>query len=200
MVRRVEESETGALADVLTRAFADDPNFSALHPDRGPRLRALRRTFVAQARSTLPLGVVYGAYDDDGALAGAAVWHPPGSFPLGVRLQLRALPAALAALASAPGAARRTLGMVRTMDALRPREDHWYLATIGVDPARAGAGHGRALLQPTLARADAERLPAYLETAKEGNAAWYERHGFATIGRAHLVEGGPSCWLMRREP
>ena len=53
------------------------------------------------------------------------------------------------------------------IDRLHIKEPHWYVFVLGVRPERQGEGLGRALLDPALARADRDRLPAYLETTKE---------------------------------
>jgi GNAT superfamily N-acetyltransferase len=80
-----------------------------------------------------------------------------------------------------------------------PHDRHLYLAVLGVDPDRQGTGVGSALLAPALELCDRERLPAYLETGKERNIAFYGRHGFRVIERLTLP-AGPPAWLMRREP
>ena len=50
-----------------------------------------------------------------------------------------------------------------------------------------------------LARCDADRVLAYLESSRESNIAFYERHRFAVVEEIQL-EGGPKVWAMRREP
>ncbi|MHB1891097.1 MAG: GNAT family N-acetyltransferase, partial [Acidimicrobiales bacterium] len=98
---------------------------------------------------------------------------------------------------------RRTVSalsfVVRT-DALRPRERHWYLATLGTDPDRQGQGIGSSLLGEVLARCDAEATPAYLESSKERNVPFYARHGFEVTRELKAPGGGPTLWLMWREP
>jgi ribosomal protein S18 acetylase RimI-like enzyme len=80
-----------------------------------------------------------------------------------------------------------------------PHDRHLYLAVLGVEPDRQGAGIGSALLAPGLELCDREALPAYLESSKERNIAFYGRHGFQLIGRL-VLPAGPPVWLMRREP
>jgi GNAT superfamily N-acetyltransferase len=63
-----------------------------------------------------------------------------------------------------------------------------------------GRGLGSTLLQPVLARADADRLPCYLETGVARNVTFYERHGFQVVAAGALPRGGPPLWAMVRAP
>lgn len=56
------------------------------------------------------------------------------------------------------------------------------------------------LMQPTLERADAVGLPAYIEASSKRSAALYERLGFVHTGVFELPGGGPPVWPMRRPP
>lgn len=51
-------------------------------------------------------------------------------------------------------------GVGEQMGTYHPQEPHWYLAVLGVDVSRQGKGLGSLLMKHTLARVDAERLPA----------------------------------------
>jgi GNAT superfamily N-acetyltransferase len=76
---------------------------------------------------------------------------------------------------------------------------HLHLAILGVDPERQRRGLGSALLAPGLERCDRERLPAYLETGREANLAFYERHGFTVADQVALPRG-PRVWTLTRKP
>jgi hypothetical protein len=54
-------------------------------------------------------------------------------------------------------------------------------------------------MEPVLARCDAEGLPAYLESSKHANIAFYGRHGFEVTDEVTLPDG-PTVWCMWREP
>jgi ribosomal protein S18 acetylase RimI-like enzyme len=71
---------------------------------------------------------------------------------------------------------------------------------IGVDPTGQGRGLGSALISHTLARADAEEMPAYLDATSERSVPLYERHGFEVTEEFHLPKGGPPLWRMWRDP
>ena len=77
---------------------------------------------------------------------------------------------------------------------------HWHLAVLGTEPEAQGKGRGSSVLQPVLDRCDRDGEPAYLESSKEGNVPFYERHGFRVTERLDVPKGGPSLWLMWRDP
>ena len=77
---------------------------------------------------------------------------------------------------------------------------HWYLQTLGVDPPHQGQGIGGQTIQPVLREADMSRLPCYLESSKERNVPFYEKHGFQVVKEDRLGKDGPRFWTMLREP
>ncbi len=86
-------------------------------------------------------------------------------------------------------------------DKVHPSEPHWYLALLGTDPDHQGKGYGTAAISPVLDICDRDGTPAYLESSKEQNVPFYERHGFEVTSTLDLSKGkGPRLWLMWREP
>jgi ribosomal protein S18 acetylase RimI-like enzyme len=83
------------------------------------------------------------------------------------------------------------------MDELHPRDPHWYLPWLAVEPARRGRGLGSALLAECLARVDADGLPAYLETPNPRTIPLYERHGFEVTGEAVAGSCPPVTSMLR---
>jgi ribosomal protein S18 acetylase RimI-like enzyme len=76
---------------------------------------------------------------------------------------------------------------------------HWYLKTLGVARWAQGSGVGSALVRAGLARADAQRLPCYVETSDGRNVAFYRRFGFDVVDDALApVPGGPTYWALLR--
>ena len=75
-------------------------------------------------------------------------------------------------------------------------QPHWYLATIGVEPERWGAGAGRALLDAFVALADADGTPAYLETDRPELEGFYRGAGFRV--REQIAVLGVPVLLMER--
>jgi len=178
---------------MLARAFHDDPLFGWMLPAKSSQHRRLRRYFVTELRhESLRHGAVEVACAD-GRIAGAAVWIPPGTPP---GTQMSALPGYLRAFG------RRLVVVSQhqsTAVRVRPREQpHWYLAIIGVDPARRGHGVGAALLRSRLRRCDQDGLPAYLESSNLKNVPLYQHFGFRVTGTLDLRAGAPVVTSMWR--
>jgi ribosomal protein S18 acetylase RimI-like enzyme len=84
------------------------------------------------------------------------------------------------------------------MGRYHPREPHWYLPLIGVDPACQGGGCGAALMRHALSRCDRDRAPAYLESTNPRNITLYERHGFERLGTVQVGTSPPIVPMLRR--
>jgi len=192
-IRKMTVDDCPAIARVQARAFFDDPLQVWALPDPSTRLSILERVFELLSRySSVPRGESY----TDATLSCAAFWVPPGPFEID-----REAAVAMAPMLDLLGDANaRFRAAEDTMRENRPSELHFYLQGLGTDPPRQGVGLGSAVLQPVLARCDAERLPAYLESTKERNVGFYEGHGFAVVGCEQISLGGPPLWLMWREP
>ncbi|GAA1483000.1 GNAT family N-acetyltransferase [Gordonia sinesedis] len=173
------------VADVLTRAFTDDPVINWLQPDRTRH----RRIFDALLRG----GHGRPGHADialrDGDITGAAVWDPPGfrSSPLETVVMLAGF---VHALGTRIGRGKRVEDIFADY---RPTEPHTYLAYLGA-PTR-GTSAGTALLH---ARLDELTTPAYLESSSEANLPLYERFGFQVTAEVTLPDGGPRVWPMYR--
>jgi ribosomal protein S18 acetylase RimI-like enzyme len=188
------EADVARLAEVLSRAFAQDPFNRHLVPDDERRARRLPQGFAEQLRRVfLPKGTVLTTADR----AGAALWLGPGGQRLSCGEQLRMLPG-MARLVGLRHLAV-VMGTLAELDRRLPREPHWHLSLLGVSPERQRAGIGSALLRPILERCDREVTAAYLETANPANLGLYQRHGFAVRERVDLRDG-PRVWTMLRIP
>jgi GNAT superfamily N-acetyltransferase len=192
-LRKVVRSDVPAVVSMLVRSFADDPvaNFMFAGPHR--RERGLRSFFGTQlSRQYLREGHVY----TTGTCAGVALWGPPGRVRHPILELLQLLPTA-PFLASTH--VHRAFQLLFEVDGLHPKEPHWYLATLGTEPAMQGKGIGSTLLRGVLALADEEGVPAYLESSKERNVSFYGRAGFEVIGEVRGADH-PPLWRMWREP
>lgn len=179
-------------AGVLARALADDPGWIHLFPDPGPRVARM----TAMLRPML--GSAYVGLGASLAIPGeaAAIWTPPGARDVPLATTLRLAPR----LAWIVG--RRTpraIRLYRALEAKAPREPHYYLAILGVDPAHQGKGRGVAVCAPILARCDETRTLAWLETTNPKNHSFYRRLGFELAGETP-IPGGPTISFFGRQP
>jgi ribosomal protein S18 acetylase RimI-like enzyme len=197
-IATLRRDQIGDSSAVLTRAFDDDPVFRHLYPTARRRRWSCHRFLRAIVRDGLPFGEVWAAVDN-GSLVGAAGWLPEGSYPPSRVRAARQLVAVWQALLT-PHTFRDGLRYLTETEKLHPKEPHWYLAVIGVEPARQGEGLGGKLLAAVLGRLDETGVPAYLETSSEGNVAWYRHHGFEVQHEVRPASTGPPVWTMWREP
>lgn len=196
---RLDRARIPEAAEPLVRAFDDSPIMQYLMPHPSIRRLGMRRFFRAVLEDALPFGEVWGARVD-GAIAGVAVWLPPRRYPPSIRRQLRRLVAIARFAPVAPASLVRSLRFLRAVERVHPEAEHWYLATLGVDPPHQGHGLGSGLLAEVLGRADETGLPAYLETDKDRNLAYYARFRFTITDTLHPTRKGPPTWTMWREP
>lgn len=130
---------------------------------------------------------------DGDQVVGGAAWLPPQGYPIPLRRQARQLwdlaPSLPWALRSAREASR---GQRANRACHHGHPPHYYLRTVGVDPAHQHRGVCRALLAPVLDRADHEGASAFLFTATAENVSWYERLGFQTEAEYHPTPTWPT--------
>ena len=196
IIRRADAKDAGAVFAVLDEALRDDPFVAWLARPGLGHARA-RRSYLRLmlCRIALPRGLVHIA-EVDGAAVGAALWAPPRSFELSAADTLRFLPVMLeiVGLSRMPQVTR----VLDRIDEARPPEPRWLLTLVGTLPAHRRRGIGSALLDPVLARCDAEGLPAVLETANADNLGFYRRLGFRRTADRALGAGGPTSWTLVR--
>jgi ribosomal protein S18 acetylase RimI-like enzyme len=187
-----------AVVEALTRAFQDDPATRWMIPDEERREMMNRWLFQNMLKYASKQGVVHTTPDS----AGAAIWLPPKKPHMGaldmLRLGMWQMPFR-AGFSSIP----RFMSVMNSVDKLHkhdPPKRHWYLAVLGVDTDRQGQGIGGELMQPVLKRADSDNLTCYLETAKEINVTFYQKHGFEVVKEFPLGGDGPPFWTMLRQP
>jgi GNAT superfamily N-acetyltransferase len=181
-----------AVAACLTSAFYEDPlwghwTFPEVS-DRAERLYELMH-FWAMAAVRHPWVRM-----TDGAEA-VAVWLPPGEPEMTGDEESRF--ATLLSRLLGPRAGEVD-ALFDLFDEHHPEQPHYYLSLWATHREHAGHGLGAALVEEDLARIDAERMPAYLESTNPANLPRYEALGFDR--RAQFAPAqGPVITTMWRQ-
>ncbi|MGD9630572.1 MAG: GNAT family N-acetyltransferase [Pyrinomonadaceae bacterium] len=181
-------ANAAAAIGVITLAFSTDPIARWVYPDPHEYLTHFPefiRAFAGKAfeRST--------AYLSPRA-KGAALWLGPGVEPDEDPL------IGLFWSTTSDEVQKDLFPMFEKMGEFHPKEPHWYLPMIGVEPGHQGMGIGASLMQHALSTCDSDRLPAYLESSNPKNIPLYERFGFETIGIIQEGNAPPMYPMYRR--
>jgi ribosomal protein S18 acetylase RimI-like enzyme len=181
----------------VARGFQDNEMWIWLLPDERVRARVEKRQYRSVVKHIfMPRRSGWVSRRPDGEATGAALWYPPGTkrhnFRETIAESLPFLPAGLPRL----GKASRLQRMVVSH---WPREPHWYLSVLSISPESQRQGHGSALLQPGLEKADRDGVGCWLETQRESNLPFYRRFGFELVKEME-VEPDVRLWAMWRPP
>ena len=203
-------------SELLARAFFDEPLMVYYLPDPAIRKQALLIFMWISLRYCLAHGEVW----TNPELDAVACWLSPGKTNLGnwglLRASLGVFPLRLllpVLRGSKTGgleaiSLERKWQFLKKLDRMEKEIDrmhaqvvqgpHWYLLTLGVEPARQGQGIGSRLIAPMLDRAQSASQPCYLETMTELDVAFYRKNGFKVAGEADLIPGSLHMWAMIR--
>ncbi|HEY5336914.1 MAG TPA: GNAT family N-acetyltransferase [Rhizomicrobium sp.] len=190
-VREATVMDTVPLAQSLARAFYTDPVFSFFLPDDATRLKKLESVM----RILFKLGAPHRSCYTTGNYESVTLWRPPHEWDVPFTAYITNGPALLSAFG---GNIFRVLGTTGMMEKHHPHEPHWYLQTIGTDPAFQGKGYGGVIMRDRLAAVDAMHMPCYLESSKDTNIPIYQSFGFELTGEMRVPDG-PKIWPMWRK-
>ncbi|NJO41565.1 MAG: GNAT family N-acetyltransferase [Cyanobacteria bacterium CRU_2_1] len=196
----LEKSQVDQISRILGQAFYDDPGYRYIFPETEERkLHHITWLCTLSLRYAQPYGFTY---TTENSLKGAAVWIPPGQYPLNtwriLRIGMYATPFKLGM-----SALRRVLKLLKKLEECHIHDmsmPHWYLYLLGVDPVYQEQGIGSALLQPILQRSDTEKIPCYLKTFNEKNIQFYQKHGFEVVTVVDIADVELQFWSMKRNP
>jgi ribosomal protein S18 acetylase RimI-like enzyme len=187
-IRSATSNEMSQVVATIVAAFVADPPARFAWPSAQDYLNVMPVATRAFAGSCIKHGTAF--VTDD--LRAAALWLPPGA---------KADNAALEKVFRDSVKRERLDDLLATfekMEKSHPREAHWYLPQIGVDPSAQGQGLGAKLMRHALARCDQEQALAYLEASKPQNIPFYQGQGFEVIGQIQIGEGPVVTPMLRR--
>lgn len=189
-IRRASRGDAGAVIEVMSAAFREDPVAKFLQPKESNRSLGIASFTKMTVRLPPERREIYLA---DGASA-AAIWSPPDQW----RLSLWESRPFLLRTLRTPSRLAIALRFFARADAMHPAEPHWYLDLVGTRPEQQGKGIGEALLRPVLDRCDEQGLPVWTYSSNRQNLAFYHRLGFEVVDEVVLVEGAPPVFPIYR--
>ena len=195
---RLEKSQLRPAAEMVARAFQDNPLSVYFFPDASERKDKLPYLF----QFMITYGLLYGeAYATSPNLEGVAVWLPSKKVRMTRRGDIGS-----EGLSRLFKVERETAAKWKSFDdyvaSLHKRHvpfRHWYLQLLGVDPAYQGKGYSGALLKAMFTRIDKEHLPCFLEADEEGNVSLYQHYGFEVVEEGVVPGSEVTIWAMLRK-
>jgi ribosomal protein S18 acetylase RimI-like enzyme len=187
-IKTATPADEGPAVAVMVLAFGSDPAARWTWPDPEQYLVHFPKLVRVLGGQAFAHG---SAYYVDGYV-GAALWLPPDVGP-----DEDALSTLLQSTGSA-SAQEDLAALFEQMGRYHPREAHWYLPFIGIDPCQQGKGYGAALMKHALDPCDRDRKLAYLESSNPKNIPLYERHGFEVLGTVQVGASPPVVPMLRK--
>ena len=197
-VIKLPELKMNDAAELLARAFYDDPLMLYLFPDDLERLDMGKRFFLLNMKHAAQQGQLY----TTDSFKGVAVWRFFGIEPE-VEKESADDPRAQLPAYMGADAFQRLMNVVQCTTEIHRKlmqVKHCYLLFLGVDTVWQGKGTGGLLIKPVLDRADEKGLACYLETNKARNVEFYRKQGFEIGEERQIPAGGPYVWGLVRSP
>jgi ribosomal protein S18 acetylase RimI-like enzyme len=186
-------------ADVVAAAFYDYPMFTFYFPDPKRRTRYLPWYLGNVLNCALRFGDVYTTPE----ISGVGFTLPPGHTKMSMWEYLQngfALSPLFLGFHEYARSMECEDFVGLTHEKIMAGRPHYYLWGLAIDPSHKRTGIGTALMQPIIAKADAEKKPIYLETHNEKNVAYYQRLGFFLAHTDKIPKHDLPIWCMVREP
>ncbi len=193
-VRLATSDDLVPIAASLSKAFADDPMMGYLLGVEEVPFDKGVKFFTLMGKIQLPHEHVYVT----SGCESVAIWAPPEKWKVPPVEIAKATPGFLSVFGAKKFVS--ALGALSLLEKNHPKEPHYYLEFLGTDPAHQRKGFGGAVLEPVLAKCDAEGVGAYLESSKDLNVPYYRHFGFEVRQEIEHKNHGPKQWLMWRDP
>jgi len=195
--KMLEINEVEQAADVIARAFINDPLIQFMVPIKATRLSTLKKFFRAFGQISIKNKHGFGVGEP---LQGVAYWKFPDQAndsisvkSLGIFLPLL--------LTFYPIGLFRARKIVQKIDELHVKyadQPHFYLDNLGVLPSAQGQGLASKLIRPFLDLADEQKVVSYTDTVTKKNVPFYEHFGFECVEEAEIPATGITVWALRR--
>ncbi|MBY9018609.1 MAG: GNAT family N-acetyltransferase [Candidatus Lokiarchaeota archaeon] len=195
---KLDKTQIKAAGEVLGRALKDDPVSVYDIPDKEKRHAVMNHIF----QMTSCLGVKFGeTHATSAKLEGVAVWLPYINKKYKLIINIGCLLKAKVYKMGTQASKRiKPIEEHSTKVHLEfAPDDHWYLQTLGVEPAHQGKGYGSLLMEYMLEKIDnTNALPVFLETSTDINVKFYKRFGFEVMREEIIPHTNLKQWYLLR--
>lgn len=194
-VRDLGLSELSGAGALVGRSWQDNPIiqrvFERSFSRRAAAVGEIYGTILRQVQSK---GVILGAFAGDDTLVGVGALVQPGGCAQSTFEKI-----ALTRVIQSCTSVEMALAYQRWQAALQrrdPKDSHWHVGPVAVEPGFQRKGIGSALLAALCARIDQFPAMAYLETDRRETLPFFSRYAFRPIADAGVLEV-PTWFLMR---
>jgi GNAT superfamily N-acetyltransferase len=185
-------------AEVISRAFHEDPLYAYIIPDESERKRYFPYIFRAYIWYCLHFGEVYASSPN---LEGIALWLPSEFAYITPERSKECGDEVFFYMLGKKYLERLSVtAHPNEMHEELIKEPHTYLMVIAVDPEFQRKGYGKTLLLPMMKKLDENNQKCYLDTNKESNVWYYQNFGFEVLKEFKIKNTGITNWSMLRIP
>lgn len=194
-VRDLGQSELSGAGALVGRALQDNPIvqriFERCHSRRAAAVGEIYGTVLRQIQAK---GVILGAFTGDDTLVAVGALIQPGRCAP-TTFEKIALTRVIQGCTSVEMALahQRWQGALARRD---PKDPHWHVGPVAVEPGYQRKGIGAALLAAMCARIDRFPAMACLETDRRESVPFFARFGFRPVAEAGILEV-PTWFLLR---
>ncbi|MGZ7194421.1 MAG: GNAT family N-acetyltransferase [Halobacteriota archaeon] len=189
-IRKMKNEEIPQIAEMLGRAFAPNPEFLIIYRNKSMKARHMQNHF----ESGLKHGPAkYFVAELNGRIVGGVkVTKAPDCGTMDLKAAL-----SFVRTVGGLGPLMRFLKFLNAWGKQHPKQPHWHLMLIGIEPEFQHKGIGGQLMTFYCALIDQDGIEAYHEADRRENVPFYERYGFKVVGEEMI--SGARIWYMLRD-
>ena len=197
---RLKKEDIPKAVACLKDAFKNDPLWAVVFKNAPDKDKALSGFFTIPLLYGMKFGKVYAGSP---GIEGVAIWVPGkhanmttwgmlrcGGLLYGMKLGKESI-INLSIISDQLGPDRKRL---------MENNPYKYLTMIGVLSQAQGKGIGSKIMNTITEECDREGVHLYLETEKEDNLSFYEKHGLTVLEKIMFKKINMPMWLMARKP
>ena len=175
-IETISSDDLDAITNSMVAAFVSDPTARYIYPklaDYFPSFKVFSRVYFERATKLAT------AWKIEGSTAAIACF-PPGEKPNDQAIidQIK--------LTCPSDTLEELMKAGARLENNHPKEPHWTIAMVGVDPFHRGLGLGRQLLHHAFKLIEKEGMPIYFESSNPQNVIRYELLGFQSLDKLSL--------------